>query len=143
MSVLVAHLAATWAMIGVIWFVQIVHYPMFNRVGESSFARYERIHQQRTSWIVLPLMVLELITAIWLAVAPPEILERPWVTTNLGLLVLIWLSTFLIQVPLHRRLERGFDEKAHARLVVTNWIRTALWTGRGVLLATLIVVAGA
>src|SRR5918998_3799546 len=33
--VLLVHLAATLVMVGVIWFVQIVHYPPFSRVGSG------------------------------------------------------------------------------------------------------------
>ena len=34
---LIIHAAATWFMVGLIWFVQIVHYPMFANVGRDSF----------------------------------------------------------------------------------------------------------
>ena len=44
------------------------------------------------------------------------------------------LSTVLLQVPLHARLAAGHDEHAARRLVATNWIRTAAWTSRGVML---------
>ncbi|HEX2205610.1 MAG TPA: hypothetical protein VHG91_20025 [Longimicrobium sp.] len=47
---------------------------------------------------------------------------------------MVWLSTALLQVPMHGRLERGFDAAAHRRLVATNWVRTVAWTARGVLL---------
>jgi hypothetical protein len=36
------HLAATWFMVGLIWVIQIVHYPLFTSVGSDSFAEYER-----------------------------------------------------------------------------------------------------
>lgn len=45
--------------------------------------------------------------------------------------VLLWLSTGLIRVPVHAR--RGRDEHSHAvvaRLVCTNWARTVLWSAR-------------
>jgi hypothetical protein len=45
----------------------------------------------------------------------------------------IWISTFLVQVPLHRRLSAAWDPVAARRLVQTNWIRAAAWTLRGVL----------
>jgi hypothetical protein len=38
--VLVLHLATTLLMVGLIWLVQIVYYPLFARVGDSSFAAY-------------------------------------------------------------------------------------------------------
>jgi hypothetical protein len=75
------------------------------------------------------------------------LLARPVATTpffapilyvGLVLLAAIWLSTFGLQVPLHRRLELGFDDDAHAALVRTNWIRTLAWTARGLLLLVLV-----
>ena len=43
-------------------------------------------------------------------------------------------------MPCHARLSLGWDEQVHARLVATNWIRTALWTAR---LGTVVAVAAA
>jgi hypothetical protein len=56
--------------------------------------------------------------------------------------VLLWLSTFAIQVPLHRRLAGGFDPAIHRTLVTTNWVRTVLWSIRGLLAVAVAVVAG-
>jgi hypothetical protein len=38
------HLAATAAMVGLIWFVQVVHYPLFASVGADEFVAYENAH---------------------------------------------------------------------------------------------------
>jgi hypothetical protein len=40
-----------------------------------------------------------------------------------GLLLIIWLSTALLQAPYHQRLSQGFDLNVHQQLVRTNWIR--------------------
>jgi hypothetical protein len=45
----------------------------------------------------------------------------------------IWMSTWLRQVPAHRRLEAGFDAVAHRRLTRSNWVRAAAWTARSVI----------
>ncbi|MFM7749342.1 MAG: hypothetical protein ACKOTF_15395 [Opitutaceae bacterium] len=124
----VAHAAATLFMTGVIWFVQIVHYPLFGRVGVAEFPAYEREHARRTGWVVGPAMVVELLLALALA-ARGGVLA--W--AGLALLGVIWASTAFVQVPLHRRLERGADTAARRRLVRTNWIRTAAWTARAVI----------
>ncbi|MEM1060732.1 MAG: hypothetical protein AAGJ97_00240, partial [Planctomycetota bacterium] len=72
------------------------------------------------------------VTAVLLAFQPePGLTAVRW--TGLALVGSIWLSTFLVQVPLHARLERGFDETAHRRLVGSNVWRTAAWTFRGLL----------
>ena len=125
------HLLATLAMLGAIWVVQVVHYPLFAGVGEAGWAAYEASHQSRITLVVGPLMVLELATAVWLVADRPPALP-PWsVLLGAALVGVVWVSTAFVQVPLHNALGGAFDGDAHARLVTTNWIRTAAWTVRG------------
>ena len=122
------HLAATLYMVGLIWFVQRVHYPLFARVGAEHFQRYEQDHVARTSPVVGPPMLVEAFAALALAALLPS--TATWL--GLALLGLIWLSTALLQVPRHRELSEGFGAHPHQSLVATNWIRTAAWSARGV-----------
>lgn len=115
-------------MTGLIWFVQIVHYPLFREVGESAFVRYENRHTIRTGWVVVPIMIPELVFTFWLGVDPPAHINPAFVWVLIGLTVIIWLSTGLIQVPLHTRLNREWNPKHHRNLVNSNWIRTICWT---------------
>lgn len=131
--VLLLHLAATVFMVGVIWFVQIVHYPLFGRVGTEGFAGYSAAHSRLTGFVVGPPMLVEAATAVVLVVSPPEGVPFSLALTGLVLLVAIWLSTALLQSPQHTVLGRGFRPATHRFLVRTNWIRTALWTVRGLL----------
>jgi hypothetical protein len=127
---LLANAAATWAMCGVIWFVQLVHYPLFNRYAADSFREAMAAHQRRTTWVVVPPMVVELVTAVGLAV----IRTGPAELAGVVLLTVIWLTTATVMVPLHDRLARGGpDRLVTRRLVVVNWLRTVAWTARGVL----------
>ena len=126
------HAFCTFAMTGLIWFVQIVHYPLFASVGRERFIDYEKRHAQRTTWVVAPLMLGELFTLAWLWQHGQRQAVGQW--PGVALLALIWISTGLIQVPLHSRLERGFDEMAARRLVASNWIRTLAWSARSWLL---------
>ena len=127
------NLLGTLTMFGVIWIVQLVHYPLFAGVGADGFVAYEAAHKVRITWIVFPAMVLELGTAAALVWLRPDAVP-PWmVWVGLGLVGVVWLSTAFVQVPLHTALSAGFDGDAHARLVTTNWIRTAAWTLRAAL----------
>ena len=56
MMLLLIHAGATLYMTGLIWFVQVVHYPLMARVGEDGFAEYEKHHQRLTTWVVAPPM---------------------------------------------------------------------------------------
>ncbi|MBK9385903.1 MAG: hypothetical protein IPN34_13920 [Planctomycetes bacterium] len=132
-ELLLLHAASTWFLTGLIWIVQLVHYPLFAYVERARFTAFEAEHCRRISWIVMPTMLLELATAAWLVVAPPAALPLAWSWTGLALLAVIWGSTALFSVPCHRVLERGFDERAHRRLVATNWVRTLAWSARALL----------
>ena len=136
--VLAIHAGATLAMLGLIWFVQIVHYPLMLQVDSASFTTYERLHTRQTSWVVGPLMLLELVAAVLLTavIDAQDTYYLAWI--GFALLIVIWLSTMLLQVPCHRGLERAFDPGTIRRLVATNWIRTIAWTGRSVVALILV-----
>jgi hypothetical protein len=129
--ILLAHAAATLFMTGLIWFVQLVHYPLFARVEGRVFPGYEIEHMRRTGWIVTPAMLAEAVTAVALLFDPRVPAAAAW--TGAVLLAIVWLSTALLQAPRHVVLRRGFDTSVHARLVATNWIRTVAWSLRSVL----------
>ena len=129
-TLLLVHAAATCYMCGVIWFVQLVHYPLFSAVGSGGFVNYQQQHVRRTGWVVGPAMLLEGSTALALCLFSPPELSPMFVWTGLGLLALVWLATFAWQGPCHDALLKGFDVGRHAWLVRSNWLRTVIWTVR-------------
>jgi hypothetical protein len=131
--VLALHFASTFYMVGLVWFVQRVHYPLFAGVGSQQFPAYESAHVLRTNPVVGPAMLIEAATALVLVALPMQNVPHLLPLLGLGLLAVIWLSTWLLQVPRHRELSAGFDASAHRRLVATNWIRTSAWSLRGLL----------
>jgi hypothetical protein len=134
--VLVAQAVASGIMAGVIWFVQVVHYPLFAVVNGTGGADYARLNQARTSLVVLPPMLVEAAAAGWLAVWPPAGIGRGPAVVGLVLVAVVWLSTLAVQMPLHARLAReGHATGVVATLVRSNWLRTLLWTARAILAA--------
>ena len=140
--VLHAHAASTWAMVGLIWFVQIVHYPLFGSVGTRQFPSYEQQHQRLTTYVVAPLMLVELFTAVLLCFATPPGVPRWLAWLGAGLVLVIWLSTYFLQVPAHTALSSEFSDVQHARLVSSNWLRTIAWSLRGVIALAILDMAG-
>lgn len=133
---LFAHAFATVSLVGLIWTIQLVHYPLFLRVPSEAFSAYEPEHMRRITWLVGPLMLVEAGTAILLVLTRPES-AAVWVGGVL--LVVIWVSTATIQGPLHGRLARdGFDESRIRWLVASNWVRTAAWSARGLIALSLL-----
>lgn len=131
-------LASSLFMSGVIWIVQIVHYPLFAQVGPAHFSRYEAAHTQLISWVVMPAMLLELGTALLLLIWRPAWFSRPLSLLALALVLGIWAVTFFVSVPQHARLGAGFDAQAHALLVSSNWLRTLGWSLRSLLLLSVL-----
>ena len=116
---------------GVIWTIQLVHYPSFHFIDKLSFTNFHNFHERRISIIVMPLMFIELITSIALYT------HNMWsivFTLNLLVVVLIWCSTFFVQVPIHSILSQKKDKDLIEKLVNTNWIRTFLWSMRMLLI---------
>ena len=135
-AVLIAQAVASGMMAGIIWFVQLVHYPLFAAVTGPGETAYARANQARTSLVVLPPMLVEAAAAGWLALRPPAGIGVVPAAVGLGLVGLLWLSTLAVQMPLHGRLAgEGHAAGVVAALVRSNWPRTVLWTARAVLAA--------
>lgn len=90
-AVFLLHILSTAFMAGVIWFVQVVHYPLFLRTGIVEFADYHRKHARLTGFVVGPPMFFEATTAAALVFLAPGILSAWPFTVALLLLALIWL----------------------------------------------------
>jgi hypothetical protein len=138
---LTVHLAATAAMMGLIWFVQVVHYPLFDRVGADHFTTYEAMHQRATSFVVGPLMAVEGVSALIIAATARDILGLTLPLVGLVLLAIIHASTVFLQVPAHAKLSKGHHPAVVRHLVRTNWIRTTGWTLRSIVAVVMSVYA--
>lgn len=136
--ILIIHFAATWFMVGVIWLVQLGQYPLFAYVDPHSFSRYYSRYSKSICYVVLVPMLVEFITAALIVKLYAGSAQSLLSMIGLGFVILIWFSTFLIQVPQHQKLKKCFDADTQKRLVVTNWVRTGLWTLRGILITALI-----
>ena len=129
-----ACLASTLFMTGLIWFVHVVHYPLFARVGWENFREYHADHTRTTGYVVILPMLVELLTSAWLAIRRPEGVPAWMAWLGLALAVASWAVTFLASVPAHGRLAAGFHSEVHRTLVRTNALRLVSWTGHGVVM---------
>jgi len=134
MLLLLLHTAATLLMTGLIWLVQIVHYPLMGAIPQGELQAYAQQHTRRITPVVAPLMGVELVSALALALGPPAGMSTAALGGNLTLLAVTWVSTAFLQVPRHRALvERGEPADVHG-LVRGNWVRTSAWTARSLVL---------
>lgn len=129
----IGQLVITWILAGIMWFAQVVHYPLYKKIKEG-FVEYERAHIRRAAFLLAPLMLFEIISAILLIGVVPEGMMTRFASINLILLMVIWLSTFLFQVTQHQKLSVRFSKKIIQGLIHSNWIRTLLWTAKGIVM---------
>lgn len=132
--ILPVHLFCTFALTGLIWLVQLVHYPSFRLVDPNQFGAFCEFHQFRITLVVGPLMVCEAATAMALIRDPHGMIPPAAAYWGAALLAVIWGSTALLQVPIHQQLLAGMDDLKVCELVATNWVRTAAWSIRSALL---------
>ena len=62
--VFILHLISTFFMVGVIWVVQIVHYPSFYFIDKQKYQVFQEFHMHKISMIVVPMMVLEIFSGL-------------------------------------------------------------------------------
>lgn len=139
--VVVAHAVSTVFMAGMIWTIQVVHYPLFAEVGPERFPAYEAAHSARITWVILVPWAVQGLTTVALLVSPPAGVPRSLVYAAAVLAAIPVMVTIAFSVPAHGELASGFDAAAHARLVGTNWLRTAAWTAHGAVATVLLVLA--
>lgn len=129
LGVIAVHALVAAMMAGLIWTMQVVHYPLFARISAADAETYQRDHMRRITQLVGPLMVVQGVLVWVLFLAPPDGVER-WLVTASGLaqaLALGWTAAYF--APLHGRLaDEGYSAAAVRRLVQANWIRTIAWT---------------
>ena len=138
---LAVHLLVVSAYAGFQWTVRVLVYPQFAAVPPAGFAGYERSHQTRIARVVGPLFAAQAVTTGWLLVDRPPGTPLGLVLTGAVLYGAVLLVTGLVAVPLHRRLDVGWDAAAHRRLLRADALRVALATA-GVLVALALVATG-
>lgn len=126
-NLLLLNIILSVIMTGIIWLVQIVIYPSFQHALSADFHKH---HVKSIGPIVAPLMTIELIALICLLLQ-----YQDWILiSSAACLVVIWISTFFIQVPIHNHIRQNMTISAIKRLILTNWIRTIFWTLKSILL---------
>ena len=133
MTIFCLNLASTWFMVGIIWLIQLVHYPLFNFVGSEEFRVFHENHKILITPVVSIVMIVELLTSVIILFKPPGGIRNWSLTFGIILLGIIWFSTAYFQIPFHNTLSLKFNENALMMLINTNWIRTICWSLRGVL----------
>ena len=113
----------SFLMMGVIITTQIVNYPLFLSISKNDFNNFHSKYVNKITTIVMPVMITELILSIILLISIQNYMAILIFTT----MSLIFISTLSLQVPIHQKLEDGYNSQSIYYLINTNWIRTFLW----------------
>ncbi len=122
-------------MVGLIWTIHIVHYPLFAEVGEATYVAFQSAHVDRIGKLLFVPWLTEgatLLALLWLTfIAGRRELRRPVMVGAVAMAVVLVISGFW-SAPAHGELMDGFDSAVHDRLMTANLIRTLAWSVRGV-----------
>lgn len=103
--------------------VQFIIYPSFSFIEEKKFVHWHGRYTALIGMIVSPLMLTQV------AVEVVHCIEHDPRWLRMVLIAAVWGATFSLSVPCHSRLHReGKNFKVINRLVMSNWLRTLLWS---------------
>ena len=111
-------------LVSLVFMTQFITYPTFLHIDKDKFSEYHRKYVNNISFIVAPVMLIELLTLLLIAYFSKDFL----IIKSLILLLVIWLTTFFIMIPSHNKISKTFNKKEINRLINYNWVRTILWS---------------
>jgi hypothetical protein len=134
-TLIVVHSAATMFMVGLIWTIHYVHYPLFADVGESTYISFQAEHVARIGRLLFVPWLTEGITLLGILVIAFLGGRKDWrvpaVINGAAMAVVLVISGFW-SAPAHAKLADGFDKSVHDQLMTVNLIRTLAWSVCGV-----------
>ena len=111
-------------LVSLVIMTQFITYPTFLDIDKDKFSDYHKKYVNIISFIVAPIMLIELLTLSLIAYFSSDFL----IIKSLFLLLVIWLTTFFIMIPSHNKIAKTFNKKEINKLINYNWIRTILWS---------------
>lgn len=125
------HAFATWVMIGLVFFVQVVYYPLYKRL-KGKLTVYDEDDIKHMGFLVAPVYFFEFISAIVLVFYKySDLVYKILSGVNLLLLISIWIVSYILQVRRFGERTVLFLDKMHNFLLTSNWYRTGVWLLRG------------
>ncbi|WP_273566638.1 hypothetical protein [Maribacter halichondriae] len=113
-----------FGLVALIWLVQLTIYPSFSFFSATELDAWHSEYVQNISFVVIPLMFGQVILSALIAFQK----RSTYTIGSLLLVLLVWVLTFAIFVPLHDQIASGnYTEETLKNLVTKNWLRTAVW----------------
>ncbi|MDP5172341.1 MAG: hypothetical protein NWR72_19000 [Bacteroidia bacterium] len=122
-------------LVGVHWTFQLVHFPLYTRVGTNEFQDYQALHQQKILWSVRIPRMIALLIAIALILLEPWGLEKWELWAYFGCLSAATAISFQFIRPLQGMLsQQGYSTKVITTMTRLHWARTILSTAGALIL---------
>jgi hypothetical protein len=122
-------------MVGLIWTIHVVHYPLFANVGEATYVTFQSEHVNRIGKLLFLPWLIEGITLLGVLIlaflGTRRDLRLPAFLNGFGMAIALIISG-VWSAPAHGKLADGFDTDIHNQLMNANFVRTLAWTLCGV-----------
>jgi hypothetical protein len=142
-NVVIVHVVATWFMVGLIWTVHVLHYPLLGTAGRTAqgtegMRYYDTLQSEHVDrigallllpWLTEGLTLLALLAAAYLG--GWRRIRLATLVNGAAMAVVLAISGFW-SAPAHGRLLDRFDESTFDRLMAANLVRTLAWTVCGI-----------
>jgi hypothetical protein len=140
-DLLLVHAATTLLLAGVMWTIQLTIIPRLARATPDTWPHHVRIYRGISRALFWPLVVIEGGSGVGVALLQPAGIP-PWLHgINLGLLLCAWITVPVVRYAVgHGPVDR-FHPDGFQRFARLNWIRVAVWTGRSVVVLTMLRLA--
>jgi len=142
MAVFYFHFLLCIAVTGVVWFMQVVHYPLLTYTNPDKWTEFNEKRRMYTMMLTYPLMAFEALTGFTLILLATQSPSYPYLAVSLGILLALLIYTFMYLNPLLKKMTGPADEISHKKFIKLHWVRTIGWSLR-LLLLILVVLASA
>lgn len=145
----IINVITTLVCVGQVWFLQVVHYPLFRNIGPEKFPEYYSTLRMKMTLFNLPLVVLETSTSVMVFLffsmqpKPTPAMENSFMLYGISVFLLlpVHLFTYRGVQPALKKLSTQFSDKNLASLLQWNLMRSIAWTVRlGLILSTMFTV---
>lgn len=134
-DIFMVHLISTSIMVGLIWLIQVVHYPSFLFIDIEKYSKFQKFHMSRISYVVIPIMMIELLSGVYLFLFYTFSI---YLIIELFILAITWILTGLFFSRMHTELVEKFNKNIINKMINLNWFRTCFWSIRLVILMNIL-----
>jgi hypothetical protein len=114
-----------FGMLVLIWMVQLLIYPGFKYFEHEQLIIWHAKYTRNMTFIVMPLMLIQLLLHSYTTYMGFNLIQL----LTLVLVILSWILTFTIFVPLHQKISNNrFEKQDLLHLDSFNWWRTTIWS---------------